>query len=278
MTTETIAYLLGYGAFFMIACLLVFAWRRESRLFATTKEKLIRAYDAHEGTFERMNQALIDKRRLSWEKSLLEVKDKEQNKLIESLARINANLTDDNNRMSDELDRGNEMIAWLKADLDKAYDLNAQNEISIMELLANGKFPDEKGIYRKNYISKNGESLPLGKYIDSLYASTITKMNFYNLPNSHDLARIRGGEYVSSPSAFIDWTVPQVFPKDYLIPIDTNVIAIDSPKMVGKTTEKSSVPFCKWSYGATSIALGFKLAPLNPTDHPLHPEFKNKAQ
>jgi len=135
MTTEVISYLLGYGAFLLIACLLAFAWRKESRLFATTKEKLIRAYDAHEGTFERMNQALIDKRRLSWEKSLLEVKDKEQNKLIESLARINANLTDDNNRMSDELDRGNEMIAWLKKDLATAYYLNVQNESIIDQLI-----------------------------------------------------------------------------------------------------------------------------------------------
>jgi len=82
-----------------------------------------------------MNQALIDKRRLSWEKSLLEVKDKEQNKLIESLARINANLTDDNNRMSDELDRGNEMIAWLKRDLATAYYLNVQNESIIDQLI-----------------------------------------------------------------------------------------------------------------------------------------------
>jgi hypothetical protein len=178
MTTEVISYLLGYGAFLLIACLLAFAWRRESRLFATTKEKLIRAYDAHEGTFERMNQALIDKRRLSWEKSLLEVKDKEQNKLIESLARINANITDDNNRMSDELDRGNEMIAWLKADLDKAYELNAQNELAIMDLLIKGKFPDKKGNYKGTPLFQGDESFDVGRYIDSLYRSKIANYEF----------------------------------------------------------------------------------------------------
>lgn len=74
----------------------------------------------------------------------------------------------------------------------------------------------------------------------------------------------------------IDWNVPQPFPKDYYIPMDTNVISIEDPERVGKTTEKSTVPFLTWSNGVNTVKFGYKLAPLNPTDHPLHPEFKAK--
>jgi hypothetical protein len=184
MTTETTAFMIGYGFFTLITALLVFAWRKESRLLATTKEKLIRSYDEHEGTFKRLNEALNEKQMISSKNSILETKDKEQDKLFESLVRINQNLIDANNQMSYELERGNEMIAWMKADLAKAYELNTQNEKTILQLLVNGKFLDKNGNYKGTPLFQDDESFDFGRYIDSLHRSKVAKDEFDSKRNS----------------------------------------------------------------------------------------------
>jgi hypothetical protein len=239
MTTETTAFMIGYGFFTLILALLIYAWRRESRLLGITKENLFRSYDKQEETFKMLNEALNEKQIISNKNAILELKDKEQDKLFESLARINQNLIDANNQLESELDRGNEIITWLKADLEKAYKLNAQNEDTIASLIALDK------------IDRRSVASGIGNPLENVMLTF-------------------------KPA--IDWTVPQAFPKDYEIPMDTNVISIEDPERVGKTTEKSTAPFLTWSNGVNSIRNGFRLAPLNPTDHPLHPEFKNKAQ
>ena len=338
--------MIGYGFFILIIALILFMTRREKEVAAKLhkltigilneeKEEMIKQV---EDSMNRVTQVGLEKiylRKDFIEQSELATSWRQKHDRLEELnsdiERINANLTDANNQMSYELERGNEMISQLRDHLEKAYELNRENEMAIMDLLIKGKFPDEKGVYRKNYLSKNGEILPLGEYIDSLYCSKVTETNLdtkrnlvasmkmgltledalrakndvipyvieneggalqnmldavsnpsshvFDFPNSipkdeplHDFEKI-ADQAMQPLAGAIDWTVPQAFPIDYYIPIDTNVIAIDSHEMVGKTTEKSTVPFCKWSSGRECIMSGHKLAPLNPTDHPLHPEF-----
>ena len=85
-----------------------------------------------------------------------------------------------------------------------------------------------------------------------------------------------------------DWNVPQAFPENYEMPKGTNVIVIADDRaesntyfrskgLKGITTEKGNVPFCDWEDGKNYICMwSHHLAPVNPTDHPEHPQFKNK--
>jgi hypothetical protein len=348
MTTETTAFMIGYGFFTLILALLIYAWRRESRLLGITKENLFRSYDQHEGTFKMLNEALNEKQIISNKNAILELKDKEQDKLFESLARINQNLIDANNQLESELDRGNEMITWMKADLEKAYKLNAQNELVINSLLINGKLPDENGEYKKLPWFEHGFYTEVGHYINSRVASRVAKYEFDHKRNSvastakgidHQLKSTEGEEklthndlmkqyvddFLKSPDLAtghmksvieikpdepihdfekiadqatqpladaIDWNVPQAFPNDYVVPEGIKVVWVDSINnkiplgTKGITEECGTLFFVDWensqyrtfdqSHGL--CAYSENLAPINPTDHPLHPEFKNKAQ
>ena len=65
----------------------------------------------------------------------------------------------------------------------------------------------------------------------------------------------------------------KAFPEDYVIPKDTQVIAlVDDYGLLGFegiTTETSIVPFCNWKDGRNRIALSSRnLSPVNPQDHP----------
>jgi hypothetical protein len=133
--------------------------------------------------------------------------------------------------LESELDRGNEIITWMKADLEKVYKLNAHNEDTIASLLG---------------LNTPVKTLPL------------------------------------EPA--IDWNVPQPFPKDYVVPVGINVVAICSDERVikgdiGITIKESISPIVEWSRYGNKFKWAFcdyELAPINPTDHPLHPEFKEK--
>lgn len=247
--------------------------------------------------------------------------------------------------LESELDRGNEMITWMKADLAKAHELNRKNEMAIMYLLINGKFPDEKGVYRKNYLTKKGEDLPLGQYIDSLYRSRVSNDQFNSFPKAiedwtsdlsqkidnaeekleedfnetseskiaegvlkfnfpteyvgltpineplHDFEKI--ADQATQPLAdAIDWNVPQAFPEWYVIPKGVDVICIKENPWVkeestGKTKEDSCSPYIDWNgenyhknghgHWNWSLASSY-IAPINPADHPLHPDFGKEKE
>jgi hypothetical protein len=212
MTTETTAFMIGYGFFILIIALILFMTRREKEVAAKLhkltigilneeKEYMIKQV---EDSMNRVTQVGLEKiylRRDFIEQSELATDWRQKHDRLERLnsdiERINANLTDANNQMSSELERGNKIIAQLRDHLEKAYELNRENEIAIMNLLSTGKFPDEKGVYRKNYLSKKGENLPLGQYIDSLHRSKVAKDEFDNKRNSvasseplHDFEKI----------------------------------------------------------------------------------------
>ena len=81
-----------------------------------------------------------------------------------------------------------------------------------------------------------------------------------------------------------DWSVPQAFPDDYIIPVGTEIIAIsDSSSHPLNATgikgvinhSNDCIPSCifgkeqKWMKACD-------LAPINPLDHPEHPQFNKK--
>jgi outer membrane murein-binding lipoprotein Lpp len=92
------------------------------------------------------------------------------------------------------------------------------------------------------------------------------------------------GERGIEPEPETDWSkVP--FPDGYVVPKGIEVVVIsetrneDSPRhrkpgLKGITTEKDDVPCCDWEDGRKNIYMrSDELAPVNPTDHPNHPEF-----
>lgn len=84
-----------------------------------------------------------------------------------------------------------------------------------------------------------------------------------------------------------DWSKPVAFPNGYEIPKGVRVVKVgEDDRWVrkgsfGVTISNSSCPFVKWeneNYNLNNIdghwnQQSFKLAPLNPTDHPEHPDF-----
>ena len=81
-----------------------------------------------------------------------------------------------------------------------------------------------------------------------------------------------------------DPTKYKAFPSGYRIPIDTEVIAIKDNSNIpinavglkGKTIKSfSDCPCCLFD-NEIKWMMSFELAPLNPTDHPEHPQFNKK--
>jgi hypothetical protein len=199
MTTETTAFMIGYGFFILILAVLIFAMRRQNRAFdklqkktieewMTEKEEMIRQVEDSRDRLEQVGLEKIHLRKQFIEQSELATEWRQKHDRLEidyahlrdesaSVQNLNNEFHAEILNLESELDRGNEMITWMKADLAKAHELNRKNEMAIMDLLIKGKFPDEKGVYRKNYLSKNGENLPLGQYIDSLYCSKVAETN-----------------------------------------------------------------------------------------------------
>lgn len=104
-------------------------------------------------------------------------------------------------------------------------------------------------------------------------------------------------EIITEQEDGIDWSKPQPFPKDYRIPKGTECVNLTEgvygsfivPELTKVATIESSFnPFVKRLDGkhrqnkvsvnyndfADKCFNGIDLAPINPTDHPLHPEFK----
>jgi hypothetical protein len=331
MTTETTAFMIGYGFFLLITALLVFAWKKDQKLcqellkenneLTEAKENAIKSIYNSRAEVESIGIDLIQLRRDFIEQSELATSWRQKHDRLEidyahlrdesaSVQNLNNEFHAEILNLESELDRGNEMITWMKADLEKAHELNRKNEMAIMDLLIKGKFPDEKGVYRKNYLSKNGENLPLGEYIDSLYCSKVVETNLDTKRKLVALSKetITVDDFLKSPDLAtghmksvieikpeqpladaIDWNVPQAFPMGYEVPLGIRVMALeDRPTGIragwkgitvnGLLTTPSIYPFVKWDIedfnnGYACALQSSHLAPINPTDHPLHPEF-----
>lgn len=90
------------------------------------------------------------------------------------------------------------------------------------------------------------------------------------------------------PKPTRDWNVPQAFPIDYIVPNRTEVKCIKQNNYVevgskGFAIETSNMPYVKWDDSTvyhinedTWSLLNDELAPINPLDHPEHPQFNKK--
>lgn len=77
----------------------------------------------------------------------------------------------------------------------------------------------------------------------------------------------------------------KAFPNNYEIPKGTKVVVVKEHLnkddygyrpigLKGVTTDAHTIPYCDWEDGKKDICMdGTELAPLNPKDHPEHPDF-----
>lgn len=84
----------------------------------------------------------------------------------------------------------------------------------------------------------------------------------------------------------IDWSKPVPFPEDYQVPKGVEVVVVSEDRdkkdqwyrpvgIKGVTIECDDTPDCDWEDGKKRIhMICHELAPINPTDHPNHPQFK----
>jgi hypothetical protein len=81
----------------------------------------------------------------------------------------------------------------------------------------------------------------------------------------------------------IDWTKPVAFPRGYIVPKGIRIVCLeDADERIkigtkGVTTQSSDLPYCDFDNSTENYGMcAHELAPLNPADHPWHPEFKGK--
>jgi len=156
----------------------------------------------------------------------------------------------------------------LREYLDRALGLiKIQNE-QILQLM-----PKPKGWNLKAYPrDKHGRVMKVVEVITDCSSVSITPQPVKHLREVNaELAELQP----------IDWNVPQAFPKDYSIPRGTEVVVLLSEYVtvkrgykglvLGWFRDKAIVSFNELDL-QRSIRTDF-LAPINPTDHPLHPDF-----
>ena len=84
----------------------------------------------------------------------------------------------------------------------------------------------------------------------------------------------------------IDWSKPVAFPRGYIVPKGIRIVCLeDADERIkigtkGVTTQSSDLPYCDFDNSTENYGMcAHELAPLNPADHPWHPEFKgNKTE
>ena len=142
--------------------------------------------------------------------------------------------------------------------------------------------------YGKNELTKDTESMHINKGFTVLTASDFIEENIQVSEEN-----IQVSEEIQNEPA-IDWSVPQAFPEGYEMKKGTQVMAIESVFNVpigtkGVVMENNWLSYIDWEGGkyrsidvsAIKINGGFpyrseQLAPLNPTDHPNHPDHEKR--
>lgn len=188
---------------------------------------------------------------------------------------LNDVLHADNVNLESEIDRANEFITEAKGLLERQRLVIEEAHWDFDELAKFAESSDNTGtileylkVSRRNVFRTPA---PIHLFPNFLSAESLKGEESHVDGNKSEEILMVSEEPLKEDKT-IDWTVPQAFPKGYMIPLGVEVKTIDA-KLIGKTTEKSEVPFCKWNYGAVTIAIGYQLAPIDPTDHPLHPDF-----
>lgn len=142
--------------------------------------------------------------------------------------------------------------------------------------------------YELNSVKKTNQQIIDSKdvTIDKLtdYANTLFKDLKGALEmNAKLMEAMKGLEQEEQPNqSSRDWSVPQVFPEGYIISVGTNIIAVSdsSSHPLNATGMKGVVdysndciPSCVFGKEQKWMRAG-ELAPINPLDHPEHPQFK----
>ena len=84
-----------------------------------------------------------------------------------------------------------------------------------------------------------------------------------------------------------DWSAPQAFPSDYIIPVGTKVVCVADDRhddsdnysvgKIGIVQDKDRLPDVLFNDDLDPTVMRItELAPLNPLDHPKHPQFNKK--
>lgn len=255
------------------------------------------------------------------------------------IEKINNELHADNVNLESEIDRANEMIAWMKADLQRQRLVIEESHWDFDELAKFAEHADKTGtiseylkVSRRNVLrtpapihlfpnsfsteptqgidhqikSKEGEEILTHNDIMKHYVDLRMKVkndktySFHEGELDFSAESLKGEEsHVDSTKSdeilmvpeevkTIDWSKPQPFPNGYEIPSNTRICLTEDhfrgqflKGIIGTTIDKNSVPDVKLDNGQkypgnSDCYMHFhsnNLAPLNPTDHPLHPDF-----
>ena len=143
------------------------------------------------------------------------------------------------------------------------------SQFKLVETIRHTGIRNSKGVVKKSTEAQINEML--GKVVPAVELTAVNMLKLEDL-------------------AARDWSVPQAFPGDYGIPKGIRVICLDGDTWVkngsiGTTTQRSQIPLIKWegydyalktNNSVELCIVNNDLAPVNPTDHPEHPQFKNK--
>lgn len=147
--------------------------------------------------------------------------------------------------------------------------------------------------YGKNELTQDSEHFNVENGFTVLSASDFiedAKGVIEEMPTAKEILEYHFDRMFEKQEPAINWSVPQAFPEGYSIPSGIKVIKVGEDDewirkgSVGTTSECGSNPFIKWENqdfdlhgsGNDWAQYSHNLAPINPTDHPNHPEFKNK--
>ena len=91
---------------------------------------------------------------------------------------------------------------------------------------------------------------------------------------------IEAAEPIIKEQDGIDWSKPVAFPYGYSVPKGTKVVVVKDTcgeiktGTKGVTLNTDSTMSCDWGNNESWTMHSYELAPINPTDNPLHPNFK----
>lgn len=217
-------------------------------------------------------------------------------------------------RLESEIRFGNETIEWLKSDLDRALGVIKEQEEIIIALHTrkprgwngavakrnpDGTFAKKEPQFvgrvqrpvkhlrevneelAKDAVVKKTRSIGISTTVlnASIEAGAFTP----NEKEQEKLESTQGGS-VGLPAeqpAVRDWNVPQPFPLDYVVPKGTRIVVVQDavglikPGTEGVAIESNLILYCDFDNDLKRVSMyNYELAPIDPRQHPEHPEFK----
>ena len=239
----------------------------------------------------------------------------ELNTLLNEATQISIGIKYDNDNLNTQIEGLNELSKLKQAEITKLEErINRQSDIikeleqdkeNLINCISRTGIRDVKGIVRKcnlgeiqSVISGNHPILkpkPFKKYRSKKPASDFIQSKNYKvdvnvleqpiiMANSPTADGGVESKQVEPPKPTRDWSVPQAFPEDYIVPVGTEIIAVSdsSSRPLNATGIKGvidysidCIPSCVFGKEQKRMK-AMELAPINPLDHPEHPQFNKK--